>query len=138
MLFSSLGKYKDFGLLVPRLGIGLIFFFVDGLPKLQGGPEKWTVLGASMSHVGITFAPEFWGFMSAFVEAAGGVVLVLGIVYRPVLVLLIINMFVASYSMIGGGLAKASYPIETLVIIVSLFILGPGKYSLDYLFFKKT
>ena len=36
------------GLLVLRLGIGIIFI-IHGLPKLMGGVETWTKLGGAMS-----------------------------------------------------------------------------------------
>ncbi len=61
-----------------RLGVGLMFFFVHGLPKMQAGPELWTKLGVAMSNVGITFAPDFWGFMAASAECFGGLLLAAG------------------------------------------------------------
>ena len=138
MFLTFLNKHKDLGLLVVRIGLGLAFLLIHGLPKLQGGPERWQALGASMSTLGITFAPQFWGFLSAFVETAAGVVLIFGLFYRPFLPLLIINMIVAVASNIGGQWLKVAYPLEMLIFGFLLFMLGPGKYSLDNLFFKKA
>ncbi len=40
MILRSLDKYRDVGLLILRVGIG-IMFMGHGLPKLIAGPEKW-------------------------------------------------------------------------------------------------
>ena len=71
------------GLLVLRIGIGLIFI-IHGVPKLMGGVELWTQLGSTMSIVGISFAPAFWGFMAAITEVAGGLFIILGLLHRLV------------------------------------------------------
>lgn len=39
MILRSLDKYRDVGLLILRVGIGLMFM-IHGFPKLFGGPEK--------------------------------------------------------------------------------------------------
>jgi putative oxidoreductase len=46
-ILSNLSKYKDFGLLLMRAGIGVLFMFY-GYPKLLGGPAMWTQIGGSM------------------------------------------------------------------------------------------
>ena len=73
----------DLGLLVLRVGIGIIFIF-HGFPKLIGGVETWTQIGSTMSLIGINFAPTFWGFMAAFAEAVGGVPIVFGLMHRSI------------------------------------------------------
>jgi putative oxidoreductase len=35
--FKNAGQYKNFGLLVIRVGLGILFIY-HGLPKLLGGP----------------------------------------------------------------------------------------------------
>lgn len=62
-LFSSLGNYKNTGLLIIRIGLG-IMFMMHGYPKLLGGPDKWEAVGGAMKHTGITFFPTFWGLMA--------------------------------------------------------------------------
>jgi hypothetical protein len=42
----------------------------------MGGVQSWQWLGSQMSHVGITFAPQFWGFLAAASEFFGGICLV--------------------------------------------------------------
>ena len=81
-ILSSLSKYSDLGLLIIRLGLG-IMFIMHGYPKLTGGPEMWEKIGGAMGNVGINFLPVFWGFLAAFAEAVGGLLFALGLLFRP-------------------------------------------------------
>ncbi len=132
MIFRSLDKYRDIGLLILRIGIGLMFMG-HGCPKLFGGPEKWELIGGTMQVIGIHFTPMFWGFMAAFSEFVGGALLVLGFLTRPACLLLLITMFVAASMHIGKGdpFVKYSHAVEAGIIFLSMFFIGPGKYSLD-------
>lgn len=129
-------SYRNTGLLLLRLGIG-IMFILHGLPKLTGGPEMWAQLGSKMELLGIGFAPVFWGFMAAFAETVGGALLALGLLFRPVCVLLVITMFVAtlSHAAAGEGFGAYSHALEAAILFFALFFIGPGRYSLDKYFF---
>lgn len=131
-LFSNLGNYRNFGLLIIRLGLGGMFIF-HGLPKLEGGPEMWKGIGSAMATVGITFLPVMWGLLSALVEAVGGVLLILGLGFRPVCLLLVINLIVAAMFHFhkGDGWGGASHAIEDAIMFAGLLFVGPGKYSVD-------
>ncbi|OOQ60524.1 DoxX family protein [Mucilaginibacter pedocola] len=130
--FTSLNKYKDFGLLIMRVGLGAMFIY-HGYPKLMGGKEIWTGLGGSMKYVGITFLPMMWGLLAALAEAVGGLLLILGLAFRPVCLVLIINMIVAAASHFGqgDGLGGASHAVELGIVFAGLLFIGPGKYSVD-------
>jgi putative oxidoreductase len=130
--FSSLGKYKDFGLLIIRVGLGIMFIY-HGYPKLIGGVHSWEKLGESTKYVGIHFLPVFWGLIAALVETAGGAVLIIGLAFRPVCLLLVINLAVAAFSHFGkgGGMDDAAHAIEDAITFAGLFFIGPGKYSVD-------
>ena len=132
MILTALSKYKDFGLLFLRIGIGGMFIF-HGAPKMFGGPERWERLGASMANVGIEFAPVFWGFIASFSEFIGGICLLLGLFFRPVCILLAITMAIAASGHLsrGEGLRGAAHAIEDGIVFLSLIFIGPGKYSLD-------
>ena len=132
MIFRSLDKYQDVGLLILRVGIGLMFMG-HGFPKLFGGPEKWVLIGGVMKTFGLDFAPSFWGFLAAFSEFGGGVLLTLGFLTRPACVFLLSTMFVASSMHISKGdpFVKYSHAVEAGILFLSLFLIGPGKYSLD-------
>jgi putative oxidoreductase len=130
-------RHVDAALLLVRLGIGLSMLVFHGWGKITGGPEAWERLGGSMENLGITFAPVVWGFLAAFAEAVGSVLLVLGILFRPATFLLAGTMVVAAINHIsrpegtpGAGWGAASHALELLVIYVALFLAGPGKYRL--------
>ncbi len=132
MVFRFLDKYRDAGLLILRLGIG-IMFMLHGLPKLIAGPETWMMLGGSMKALGVGFAPTAWGFMAAFSEFAGGILLTLGFFTRPACFFLLTTMIVATMMHIGKGdpFLKYSHAMESGLLFLSLILIGPGRYSLD-------
>ena len=131
-MWSALGNYRDFALLVLRAGIGLSLIVLHGWPKLAGGLAKWRAVGGAMKHLGISFAPGFWGFMAAFSESLGCALIILGLFFRPSCLFVLCTMIVASISDLKGhGLLTASHPIELAIVFFALIFLGPGKYSID-------
>lgn len=133
MLFKNSCRGKDLGLLLLRVGIGLIFFLVHGYPKLMAGSTKWIWLGNQMALFGITFAPTAWGFLAAAIECVGGGLLIIGFATRFVSFLLASVMFVASYMHLyqGDGFSGAAHALSLLTVFVSLMFSGAGAYSVD-------
>ena len=131
-ILDSLGNYRNTGLLILRVGLG-IMMITHGFPKLAGGPTGWESLGGSMKVVGISFLPMFWGLMAGVAEAVGGLFLILGIFFRPVSLLLTFTMVIAAlvHFAKGDGIGGASHAIELGVVFFSLIFIGPGKYSID-------
>lgn len=131
-LFSKLGNYRNFGLLIIRVGLGIMFIY-HGFPKLSGGPHQWAGIGTATKYVGIHFWPVFWGFLAAAVEAIGGVLLIIGWQFRVICMLLVINLIVAAAMHLGtgGGMGEAAHAIEDAITFAGLIFLGPGKYSVD-------
>lgn len=129
-MWSFLGRYRDFGLLVLRLGVGVMFLF-HGWPKLMGGPVKWEALGAAMGYLGIHVIPVFWGLTAALSEFFGGVCLILGVVFRPACLLLLGTMAVAATMHLqrGDGLQVASHAIELAFVFFGLLFVGPGRFG---------
>jgi putative oxidoreductase len=130
--FSGLDSHRDLGLLVLRVGIG-VAFMAHGLPKLTAGPDAWAGYGQAMSNLGITFAPTFWGLMAGLAEGLGGAALVLGLFTRVAAAFMAFTMagIVAGHVQHWQGFVRASHPVEMFVVFVGLFILGPGRHSLD-------
>jgi len=123
---------RDAGILVLRPGFGIMFMF-HGFPKILGGTEEWEKSGEDMQALGIHFLPIFWGFMSAFSEFVGGILLILGLFTRIAAGLMFINMVVAAVVHLSKdpALLGAAHAIEDGIVFLSLIILGPGQYSLD-------
>src|SRR3990172_8899202 len=92
--------YTDEGLLLLRIGIGIMFIY-HGWPKISGGPEFWGKLGGATTFIGINFAPTFFGFMSASAEFFGGIAVILGLLFRPACAVLVVNMWVATAMHLG-------------------------------------
>jgi putative oxidoreductase len=132
MVFHKLDRHRDKGLLILRVGIG-IMFMCHGLPKLTAGPETWTKLGGALSALGISIAPTFMGFMAAISEFGGGLLLVLGLFTRPACFFLLNIMVVATLMHVNGGdpFVKYSHAFESAILFFSLILIGPGKFSLD-------
>ena len=133
----------DLALLVLRLGIGVSFVYVYGWDKIAGGPARWANLGENVALFGITFWPTFWGFMAAMTEFVGGMCLMLGLFFRPVLGLLLVVMVVAFSSHLAAGelpwtSPKPWHATEMATVFVALLLTGPGRYSLDAFFFGSS
>ncbi|MDN3549181.1 DoxX family protein [Mucilaginibacter aquaedulcis] len=131
-ILDNLQKHSNTGLLILRIGVG-IMFIIHGFPKLIEGPQAWEGLGGSMKVIGINFLLTFWGFMAVVSEVVGGILLIIGLFFRPALLLLISTMVVATLTHFSNheGLQAASHAIELGIVFISLVFIGPGEYSLD-------
>jgi putative oxidoreductase len=133
-VLKSLSKYKDFGILLLRAGLGVMFMYAHGSAKLFAGPDRWAAVGGTMKHVGIDFAPAFWGMMAGATEFFGGFFLLLGLFVRPASFALTLVMAVASlsiYSGTGSLAGNAAHPVEVGIAVLALFFIGAGRYSID-------
>lgn len=131
-LFRNQEDYRNIGLLILRLGLG-VMFILHGYPKMFGGPETWTEVGTAVQYIGIDFAPMFFGFMAGVIEFFGGIFLLLGLFFTPSLVALFLVMIVATANHFGAadGFSDYSHSIEMAVVFLSLMFIGPGTLSLD-------
>ena len=121
----------DVGLLVLRVGIGIVFI-LHGYPKIAGGPEVWGAIGGAMTNLGIDFAPVFWGFMAALAEFGGGILLIFGLFTRIASILLTITMIVATVKLHADGVnfSTLAHPLKMAVVFLALTFSGPGRLSL--------
>lgn len=131
----------DVGLLVLRAGIGSMFAIMHGFPKLTGGVSLWKGLGGAFNRLmGISFIPEFWGFAAAIAEFGGGLCLIAGIFFRPACALMLFTMATAVGAAIRGGegFDGATHALELGIVLLALFLTGPGKFTLPNLWKTKT
>lgn len=137
---NFLDNNKDLGILALRLGIGCAFALIFGMMKIKAGPDMWAMIGQAMGNFGISFAPTFWGFMATMSEFGGGILLILGLFVRPAAFFMAFTMIVATstHLKMQDQWYNVIQPVEMLAVFICLIFLGAGKYSLDYLFFKKN
>ncbi len=134
LAMNSLDRFRDFGLLLMRVGIGVTYILIHGGPKLLGGTERWAELGGVMSLVGIEFMPALWGFLAAFAESVGALLLAVGFLTRPALILLTITMLFAigaHWILWEDDWSTTSHALKMAIVFLGLFFVGPGRYSVD-------
>lgn len=125
-------RWMDLGLLLLRLGFGLGFLYFHGWGKLTGGPEQWAGVGSAMENLGIGFGHTAFGFLAAFAESVGGLLIALGLFFRPAALLLAGTMFVAWAMHVSTGEGTPAHAFKNLWIALALVLTGPGRYSLDH------
>lgn len=137
-MLGHFNQFREVGILVMRVGIG-IAFVIHGFPKLAGGSLVWEELGRAMGFIGITSFPAFWGFMAGLAEFGGGILLILGVLFRPACMALAFTMLTAMMFHIGKGqgFSDFSHAMEDGIVFLALLLIGPGKFSLDEKFDTK-
>ncbi|MBO6573855.1 MAG: DoxX family protein [Rhodothermales bacterium] len=124
-------RYHDLGLLILRLGFGLAFIYYHGWSKLTGGPERWEGIGGAMEMFGIGFGHTAFGFLAAFAESIGALMIAAGLFFRPVAALLAFTMLVASARHWITGQGTPAHALKNMFVLVGLMGIGPGRYSVD-------
>ena len=125
-------KNANLGLLILRVGIGVLFF-IFGWQKLAGGEVVWAGVGGAMKFVGISAWPVFWGLLATIAEFAGGLLLIFGLFTRYAALSLVLTMIVAVILKVslGGGLVEFSSPLTMLLVNTFFLLYGGGVYSAD-------
>ena len=78
--------------------------------------------------------PIAWGFLAAVTEGIGGLLLVLGVFYRPTCLFLCFTMIVATLKHFSEGdnfMMVTSHPFELAFVFLGLAFIGPGRFSID-------
>lgn len=116
----------DWGVLILRVGVSLLML-THGYPKLTraiGGDHSFADpigIGEGLSLV-----------LTVFAEFFCSVLLILGLASRAVLIPLIITMTVVTFIIHGDDpFDKKEHALLFLIPYITLFITGPGKFSID-------
>ena len=120
----------DWAILILRLIPSFYMFYYHGLKKISS-TASWEWLGkAAMSVIGIEFGYIYFGFLAALSEGLLVWLVFLGIFTRLSSLFIILTMFFASsYHLADGESAESALIYLTIYLVI--FILGPGRYSLD-------
>lgn len=122
----------DLAALVLRAGTSILMI-THGYPKFQ------KILNGDFSFadpIGIGEGPSL--VMTAFAEFFCSVLLLLGLFTKPALIFLIFTMIVVIFMVHGNDpFSDKEHGISFLVPYISLFLTGPGKFSLDHKLFKQ-
>jgi putative oxidoreductase len=131
-LFKTSTGSMHFALLIIRVSFG-VFYMIHGWPKISGGVDTWTWLGGNMSIIGLGFAPAFWGFLAAVAEFFGGLLLIIGVLTRPVAAMMLFTMLIATlmHLQVGDPVNTVMNPLKGLVVFAAFLFSGAGKYSVD-------
>lgn len=125
----------NMGLLVLRVSIGMLMIIGHGWPKLNKLLSREAIqfpdpigIGSELSFILVVFAEFFCSIL-----------LILGTLTRAGLIPLIKTMVVAIFIVKAGKpLDVIELPVLFLIIYVSLFLSGPGKYALSVPLTKKS
>ncbi|MEX0331399.1 MAG: DoxX family protein [Puniceicoccaceae bacterium] len=134
---KSLFRHPDLGLVIIRLGVGIVLA-IAGYNKFMGGETTLHAVGANIKYLGMdvgtnNLSTMFFGVLAAGVELAGGLFLIVGILFRTSAFFLLMTMLVATLMMIdtsGGDLTKYGYPMVIGLVLLGLLFTGPGKFAL--------
>ena len=131
MRMAFLAKYSDFGLLLLRVSVGVLFILYTA-PALIGGPSAWAHFGAGARNWGIHSHFQFWGCLGALLGCVGGVLMIVGLFFRlGVLLLLVLAIGHAIGVNHGSGFRIALPSIEMCFVLTGVLFVGPGNYSVD-------
>ncbi|MDX1828344.1 MAG: DoxX family protein [Lutibacter sp.] len=135
-LGRKLSKLKDLPLLFLRI-ILAVGFYGPAMMKLKNidGIISW------FADMGMPM-PALNAYLATATENLGVLFLILGFSTRIISVPLIIVMIVAIKTVhLANGFESGNngfeIPLYYILMLFTLFIYGPGKYSLDYLFNKR-
>jgi putative oxidoreductase len=131
MRLAFLAKYREAGLLLIRVSIGLVFILYTAA-ALIGGPKAWAHFGAGAGHFGLHSHFQIWGFLGSLLGCLGGVLIIFGLFFRiGVLLVLVLAVGHAVAVCKGTGFRVALPSIEMCFVLAGMLFIGPGKYSVD-------
>lgn len=127
------------GLFLLRIVLGIIFI-AHGGQKVFGWFGGYGLEGTAgfMATLGI---PKALSYLASFTEFFGGLAMIAGLLTRPAALGLAVTMLVAIFNVhLAAGFFAPNgleYPLSLSAIALSIFILGPGRYSLDEKLFNR-
>ena len=128
---SFRGKGVSVLIFALRLFFGVLFF-VHGIDKMMNFDQ----LSVNFPSV-LGFGSYMSLMLAIFSEFCCSIFLIAGLLERIVLIPMIISMGVAFFDVHDAILPEGELALIYLVTFFILFLIGPGRYSLDYLIDKR-
>jgi len=132
----SLIRFEHAATLFMRTGLGALVCY-HGYPFFTGGTAAWAEMGKAMQSLGISIHYPVFGFVAAMSLFFGGMFVVLGLFTRIWSLLIGLTLAVAALNQFqsSGGFPECTHALALAIVFLALFILGPGRVSLDEKFF---
>jgi putative oxidoreductase len=122
-----LNSLQPFGALLMRLALG-VSMAVHG----YGRVVPHGALNHYVHYISSLGIPYWMGYVSAYAEFAGGILLILGLLTRFAAALIAINMLVAFvYVGIHQGFGIYNYILALAALGIMLTVYGAGTFALD-------
>jgi putative oxidoreductase len=123
---------EQWGYLLLRVVAGAMLV-PHGWPKLMAGPAA--IAAGAMKRRGIEPAYAV-ALIAIFLEIVGAACIVLGLLTRPVALLLVIEFVIITYSHLtmggwGVGVQGAEFAFLWMIVFVYILARGGGQYSVD-------
>jgi len=140
MYCDAVGNIGSFALLLVRLVVGVAFFY-HGDAKIHHDVDSWM---NGMMAAGQSPPPSWVQMVAAYTEYVCGPLLIVGFLTRFASLGLIGMMAGAMYFVhlpkhdpfVAVTDASFERALVYLVIAIMFFIVGPGRLSLDHIFFR--
>ena len=121
------GKGVSVLILALRMFFGVLFF-VHGMEKMMNFDQ----LSRSFPSV-LGFGSYMTLMLAIFSEFCCSIFLIAGLMQRIILIPMIISMGVAFFDVHDAVLPDGELALIYMIVFFILFLVGPGRYSLDYL-----
>ena len=125
----------DFTSLIARISTGTLMFYLHGFGKITSGYDRWERLGKTVTDIiGIDSMAIPLGLMASISESILAIFILIGFYTRTSTFFLGFTMIVAfSKHLFSEGLKSGEMALLYLILCIIIFLLGPGRYSIDRL-----
>lgn len=124
-------RIVSFILLALRMFFG-VMFFIHGLDKMM----NFSTLSQTFPSI-LGFGSYMSLMLAIFCEFCCSLFMIVGLMHRLVLIPMIITMCMAFFVVHGAMIPEGELALIYLFVFISLFITGPGRYSIDYMLDNK-
>ena len=133
MILSFLNKYREGGILLLRVAVGLMLVCA-GFPVVAEGAGRWHTAAPVVTQLfHVTSHLTFWGAVVAFSELICGVLMIIGLLTRVACLVVAVGITCETIGHLRHHptLNMTAMMVAHALLIYALLLIGPGKYSVD-------